>query len=105
MIYRATPPPLVPASLKNSPSVGESAADFAQLPDGAIPLGEIGDHTGTNMAIGASGVSGGKLLLNPQIEQILQVDADVLLSPEQRKQDAAAAAAASAAASRHSGDK
>ncbi|HIX57718.1 MAG TPA: hypothetical protein H9850_09655 [Candidatus Anaerobiospirillum pullistercoris] len=50
-------------------------------------------------------MSGGKLLLNPQIEQILQVDADVLLSPEQRKQDAAAAAAASAAASRHSGDK
>ena len=53
------------------------------------------------MAIGASGVSGGKLLLNPQIDQILQVDADVLLSPEQRKKDAAAAAAASAAASRH----
>ena len=101
MTYRATPPPLVPASLKNNPSVGESAADFSQLPDGSIPLGEIGDHTGTNMAVGASGVSGGKLLLNPQIDQLFQVDAYVLLRPEPRKEDASAAAAASAAASRH----
>ena len=75
MTYRATPPPLVPASLKNNPSVGESAADFSQLPDGSIPLGAIGDHTGTNMAVGASGVAGGKLFLKPQIEHILQGDA------------------------------
>lgn len=101
MALRVTPPPLVPASLKSSGSARAGAAGLTPEIEGAVTLGQIGDAMGPRAPAAqaaeapASGAGAaqqlqpdGKMVLNPQIDQILQVGAETLLRPEQIKQDA-----------------